>query len=282
MLVSVAAVQAPPVLADAQVRFAHAVPGAGEAELQGESAGQMEALGEAGFGEIDDYRMLPAGRVSLQLVAPGSDEALAMGARQLSDGKRYTIVALLEGERVKLKLYADGRAKRGEARMRVIHAAPELGSPDLAVDGETVATKLAYEAATPYLSLEPGEHSYGAMRPGGEELFGGEFDVRTAKAYTTLVVGSRGEPVRVAMAVDDTARPASTRSASGTSTGAGDASYVVRPGDSLWAIAERQLGSGAEDAAIARRLVRIWNANEARIGTGDPNLIYPGTKLRLS
>jgi nucleoid-associated protein YgaU len=57
--------------------------------------------------------------------------------------------------------------------------------------------------------------------------------------------------------------------------------YVVQPGDSLWAIAERRLGAGASDAAIAREVNRLWTANVDRIRSGDPNLIHPSEELRL-
>jgi hypothetical protein len=32
---------------------------------------------------------------------------------------------------------------------------------------------------------------------------------------------------------------------------------------------------------VEHKLVAIWNMNAGRIGTGDPNLIFPGTRLRL-
>jgi hypothetical protein len=62
---------------------------------------------------------------------------------------------------------------------------------------------------------------------------------------------------------------------------AGKDSYVVRPGDCLWHIAAALLPSGADTAAIEGEVARLWNLNADRIGTGDPNLIYAGTTLRL-
>jgi nucleoid-associated protein YgaU len=49
----------------------------------------------------------------------------------------------------------------------------------------------------------------------------------------------------------------------------------------LWRIASRVVGAKASDSQIEREVVAIWNANAARIGTGDPNLIFPGQRLHL-
>jgi LysM domain len=61
----------------------------------------------------------------------------------------------------------------------------------------------------------------------------------------------------------------------------GNRRYLVEPGDSLWTIAKRLVGPGASPAQIAREVDRLWSLNEARIATGDPDLLLVGTQLRL-
>lgn len=61
----------------------------------------------------------------------------------------------------------------------------------------------------------------------------------------------------------------------------GKDSYVVRPGDCLWHIAAALLPAGSDTQVIDDKVAELWGMNEDRIGTGDPNLIYPGTVLRL-
>jgi hypothetical protein len=56
---------------------------------------------------------------------------------------------------------------------------------------------------------------------------------------------------------------------------------VVQPGQSLWLIAKDVLGAPAGIGQVAFEVGRLWRLNAARIGTGDPDLIYPGLKLRL-
>jgi hypothetical protein len=57
--------------------------------------------------------------------------------------------------------------------------------------------------------------------------------------------------------------------------------HVVRPGESLWSIASALLDTDASSAAVALEVRRLWRLNEARIGTGDPNLLRIGVRLRL-
>ena len=57
--------------------------------------------------------------------------------------------------------------------------------------------------------------------------------------------------------------------------------HVVRPGESLWAIAERLLGDDASTAEIADEVARLWTLNRDRIASGYANLIVAGTKLKL-
>jgi len=55
-------------------------------------------------------------------------------------------------------------------------------------------------------------------------------------------------------------------------------SVVVRPGDCLWTIAERELPPRASDAAVSGYVDAWYAANAATIGP-DPDLILPGSHL---
>lgn len=59
-----------------------------------------------------------------------------------------------------------------------------------------------------------------------------------------------------------------------------DRTHTVRPGDTLWDIAAAGLGPGAADAAVADRWRLIHRRNADVLGP-DPDLIHPGTVLRL-
>jgi hypothetical protein len=61
----------------------------------------------------------------------------------------------------------------------------------------------------------------------------------------------------------------------------GDHTHIVRAGESLWSIASDFLGSDVSTARTAREVNRLWQLNRERIGTGDPDLLMVGTRLRL-
>lgn len=61
----------------------------------------------------------------------------------------------------------------------------------------------------------------------------------------------------------------------------GKRNHTVGAGECLWSIAEAVLPAGAGDTEIAAEVARLWRLNAARIGTGDPDLVYVGTVLRL-
>ena len=54
---------------------------------------------------------------------------------------------------------------------------------------------------------------------------------------------------------------------------------IVRPGDSLWELAARDLGRGADDAHIDDAWRGWYAANRRQIGD-DPDLILPGQRLQ--
>jgi hypothetical protein len=56
---------------------------------------------------------------------------------------------------------------------------------------------------------------------------------------------------------------------------------VIEPGQSLWSIARGLLGERAGNANVFSEAQRLWQLNAARIGSGNPNLIFAGVTLRL-
>lgn len=57
--------------------------------------------------------------------------------------------------------------------------------------------------------------------------------------------------------------------------------HIVRPGESLWSIATAHLGGTPTPAEVAGEVERLWQRNANAIGTGDPDLLLVGQRLRM-
>jgi nucleoid-associated protein YgaU len=100
-------------------------------------------------------------------------------------------------------------------------------------------------------------------------------DDATSPGLGSVGVAAAEDPEAV-----DAAAAAGTSEANRTS-GGGARLHVVRPGESLWTIAEGLLGPDASPMSIAAEVARVWELNRDRIPSGDPDLIAVGERLRL-
>lgn len=104
----------------------------------------------------------------------------------------------------------------------------------------------------------------------------------SAQALAGLPLPDRADgatPARVAAPVAEAEADLETESES-TSRAESATTVLVRPGDSLWAIAARRLGPAASTADVASYWRGIHTANAEVVGS-DPDLILPGQRLRL-
>jgi hypothetical protein len=277
------------------VRFIHAVPGVGTATVQIDAGAGAQTIGAIGFGQVTKYASVRAG--SFRWTLKGGSKVLATGSSSVGDGD-YDIVIVDNpaGSGVMLHAYRSSSATAKTSLLRIIHAAPELGAPMFMIDSHTLASRLPYTKATGYYSIPPGMHALSAMKPslmkaGDPKFFNATgVDFSPGVAYTAIAIGSRGQRVKVVKVVDRGApltRPASISSMDPkhspmkAASMAGAKTVLVHPGDSLWSIAAAIVGPSASGEEIHAKLVDIWNMNVKRIKTGDPNLIFPGTRLML-
>jgi Domain of unknown function (DUF4397) len=285
--------------AKTDVRFAHAVPGAGSGELLAVNGGGggTVSVGTATFGAESPYRSIVAGPLRFGLRVGG--KIVSTVRARLRDGGHYTVLAIAPSAGPKLLVVPDGTGRPGTARVRVIHAAPELGSPDVAVDGKTVAHGFRFGAISPYFDLTPGKHTLAAMRPGVSMpvLKASGVPLAAGSATTVLVVGTRGQKTRFVLTHDPSAagtstkpaapKPTATRTSSAqkkASAPAGGSAgvHVVKSGECLWTIVAHHLGGHPSNAAIAAEVQHVWHMNSSKVASGDPNVILPGLRLQLS
>jgi hypothetical protein len=192
----------------AKVRLVNAQPGSQSVGLKVVVAGAAPPpVGPASYGQVTPYVKVSAGSAQIALTGGRSSNQVT---QSLVDGGNYTAVALAKGsKRFSLKLFRDGHARKGTARLRVIHAAPELGSPDVKLGQRTVAEKLAFKDATPYVSQSPGSYDLAVAKPGASmPIFHQSISLSAGVASTAILTGSAGAPEKVISATDDTLTPA--------------------------------------------------------------------------
>jgi LysM repeat protein len=266
-------------LAAGLVRFIHAVPSAGEVTVEISQGGSEHSAGHIRFGQVSPWSSIKSGKFEWALVAGG--KTLAHGSTTVSNGAYDLVFLAKPAAGVSLGVYKAEGGKPGVALIRMIHAAPELGSPRLRMDDKTTISSLAYTQVTPYLEVAPGVHTLSASPTNSTQpLLSGKFTLAADNAYSEIIIGSAGQRVR-AITVVDRGAPLTRAAVRQTRTATSGTSVEVRAGDSLWQIARDHLGPSASNEAIYRAYTAIWNLNKARIGTGDPNLIFPGQRISL-
>src|SRR5919107_1670894 len=121
-------------LATAKVRLVNARPGSEAVSLKiVEGSAAPPTFGDAAYGQVTPYVKVPPGsaKVSISGLPSSADASKAQTTEQLEDGHNYTAIALALGSKgFQIQVYKDGVARGKKARLRVIHAAPELGSPN--------------------------------------------------------------------------------------------------------------------------------------------------------
>lgn len=193
-------------LASAEVRFVNARGGSDSLGLEVTVGGQTTPVGTSiPFGEVSDPVSVPPGDAELTLTGSGTSLD-----KPLADGAGYTVVALPgKSEARGLAVLRSGSAAEARSKLRVLHAAPELGEPDIQLGGRTIAQGLGYRSDTGYLGVEPGATRLAVTRPdGGDPVLETRLPLAAGTATTVIVAGSGGSEARLIEVNDATVTPA--------------------------------------------------------------------------
>ncbi len=250
-LTMLAAASAAPAFATSQIRFANASPALDSARIEVFVSGKANPGGApAAYGEVSPYAKVPSGVVEIRVT--GGSKSAKVGA-SLVDGQRYTVVSFAKGSGVELKMFQDSPPKGGSASLRVIHAAPELGAPDVKLGKRTIAEKVPFKSATKYLSVTPGSYELAVTRPGdgGSPIASKNVTLSAGTASTAIIAGSQGKPASIIFTSDGSVTPAGApETGLGGLAGSGHQWSLIL----LSALLAGLLGGFAQRVAARRRL----------------------------
>jgi hypothetical protein len=208
MLVTVPAASA---LASTEVRLVNARGGSDPVRLEVTVADQrIPAGGATAFADVSDPATVPSGAARLSLTGGSGSGASASLDKELADGASYTVIALPDGGRdFELVVLRDGTATPGDVKLRVLHAAPELGEPDIRLGDRTLAQGVGFKSDTGYLHVDPGTYALAVAAPnGGDAVLDMPLALAAGTANTVIVAGSGGSEARLIELNDDTVTPA--------------------------------------------------------------------------
>jgi hypothetical protein len=204
--------------ANADVRLVNA-RGTSAAALEVSVSGQKVGAGSGvGYGLAGATASVPAGQARLSIAGKSVTERLA-------NGRSYTVVAL---PRNAIQVLRNGSASARQARVRIVHAAPELGTPDVRLGRRTIAQGVKFRSATGYLTVDPGAYMLAVTKPnGGAAVFKGRVSLAAGTATTVVVAGTGGNPERLIVTNDGTVTPhGAPHTGFGALAGGGQSSWV--------------------------------------------------------
>ncbi len=194
------------------VRFVNALPGS--APLGVTSDGK-DLFGAVDFRSVTAYQEMRDNMTTFSLRAANGSDEMATNNESMTDGFRYTIVALPnEQGGASIRVFRDELVTdTAKARVRVIHAAPGLEDVDLAVRGqrEALFDNIAYSREAGFRDVDPMSASFEIRTDnGGPNLLRlPRLTLKAGRSYTIILTGST--PAKLSTIVfDDTITPVTT------------------------------------------------------------------------
>ena len=155
-------------------------------------------------------------------MAASSDPVIEATAK-VKAGSAYTVAAFGALADIKGRIFGDdlGAPGSGKAKVRVIHAAPEVPAVDVAVKGgPTLFEGAEFPSATDYAEVAAGTDPLQVKAAsGGDALLQASLPVKAGTIYSVSAVGGAGKDVELLPIVDVTG--AGQAPHGGIATGAG-------------------------------------------------------------
>jgi hypothetical protein len=207
----------------ARVRVAHLSPDAPAVDVY---VNDDKVLSGVEYKTVSDYLELPAGSYDLAVRPAGaaaSSDPVIEATADVESGSAYTVAAVGALDDIAAEIFGDDLSApgSGKAKVRVIHAAPEVPAVDVAVEGgPTLFEGVEFPSATDYAEVDAGTYPVQVKAAGGGDvLLEASLPVKAGTVYSVAAVGGAGKDAELLPIVDATG--AGQAPHGGIATGAG-------------------------------------------------------------
>ena len=158
--------------AQSWIRVMHDSPDASNVDVFVDGAPVFENVA---YSTTSNYQAIASGQHRVQVVPAGKsiDKSVLDINVDLTRGKPYTVLALGKIANIKGELLPDTSKAppTGHARVRIIHAATDIGTVDIYPSGSTVPVLTdQYFGSADYINLPAGTYSFNATPAGSAEV----------------------------------------------------------------------------------------------------------------
>ncbi|WP_156754259.1 class F sortase [Actinokineospora pegani] len=231
------------------LRLAHLSPDTPNVDVTVTSSGRPDwsvRLAGVGYGDVSGYQRIEPGNHTIAMRPAGADPTSApviSATLDAAEGNAYTVAGLGNFDGLALKVLDDDISlpPSGQARVRVVNAAPAAGDLEVELSGETAVEQAAFGGASEYALVDSGRLDLRVVPAGGEPV-GLPVTLDPGGVYTALVLEEGGKLVPEVKA---DAKGAEVVPAGGVETGFGGAA------DGSPSVAPVLLGLGVAAAARA-------------------------------
>jgi hypothetical protein len=174
----------------ASLRILHASPDAPNVDVYVDG---NKVLANVAYPTVSSYLSLSAGQHRIMVNAAGTSTTVIDVSPNLASGGAYTAIAANFVANIQALLATDETAAppSGQARVRVIHAAPDAGPVDVLVNGQVVLSNVPFGAISNYLTLPAGSYNVQVNAAGtSTTAIQASLSVGAGANYSVVAIGS--------------------------------------------------------------------------------------------
>ncbi|GLZ31890.1 hypothetical protein Lesp02_40780 [Lentzea sp. NBRC 105346] len=215
------------------MRLAHLSPDTPQVDVTVTSFEHPEAtlrVPGVGYGVLSDYQLIQPGTYTIAMRPAGADPnspPVISASLSAAEGKAYTVAGLGKFAALALKVIEDDITlpPSGQARMRVVNAAPSTGELKIVRGDAAVVDNAAFGSATPYTLVAAGVSGLKVTPKSGGPL-DLPVTLEAGAVYSVLVLENQG---RLSTVVRVDAKGAAVVPVGGMETGVGGMDVPWQP-----------------------------------------------------